>query len=250
MNSTRLLYYEDAYLKEFEAETLALLELEEGRGVVLSQTAFYPGGGGQPPDRGILLTSESQVRIRRAKMLPEGRVIHIFAEQATPEIGVNQLVKGRIDWDYRYTLMRNHTAAHLMAEAVRQAVGEPVKIVGSGLEAEKVRLDLAYPSSIRLLFPEIEEIANKIVEENRRVTVKIMERAEAEKYLEKFHESLRVLPSHVKQVRVVEIEGWHACACGGTHVRRTGEIGGIKLLSRASKGKGVERIEFVASQNP
>ena len=250
MNSTRLLYYENAYLKEFEAETLELLELEEGRGVVLNQTAFYPGGGGQPPDRGTLWTAEGEVKIRKAKMLPGGRVIHMFAEQAAPRIEVNQPVKGRIDWDYRYTLMRNHTAAHLMAEAVRQAVGEPVEIVGSGLEAKKVRIDFAYPSSTRPLFPKIEEIANKIVAENREVTVKIMERAEAEKYLEKFHESLRILPSHVKHVRVVEIEGWHACACGGTHVRRTGEIGAIKLLSRASKGKGVERIEFVASQKP
>ena len=72
----------------------------------------------------------------------------------------------------------------------------------------------------------------------------MMSREEAEKYLAKYNETLKTLPAHVQTVRIVEIENWHACACGGTHVRSTGEIGGIKLLRRKSKGKGIERIEF------
>jgi len=246
---TRLLYYEDAYLREFEAEVIQKVEVSEGEGIVLNQTAFYPGGGGQPPDRGVIYSMKGEVGIRLARM-QKGTVIHVVDEASTGKLEVGDHVKGCIDWDYRFRIMRNHTSAHLMAEAVRKALGKPVEIVGSGLDASKVRLDFAYGSSTRPFFPKISDIANKIVEENRKVTVKVMERAEAEKYLEKFHESLRILPAHIKFVRIVEIEDWHACACGGTHVRSTGEIGFIKLLSRASKGKGVERIEFAAAQSP
>lgn len=243
---TRLLYYDDSYMKEFEAQVIGIVENKGGKGVVLDQTAFYPGGGGQPPDRGFLSTSKDEVRIIKAQMIKKGVVIHFF-EEGAPRLSLGETVKGLIDWKYRYAIMRNHTTAHLMAEAVRQAIGEPVEIVGSGLEADKARLDFAYHGSIRPFFPEIEEIANKIVRENRSVTIKIMGREEAERYVKRFYESLKTLPSHVARVRIVEIEGWHACACGGLHVKRTGEISLVKLLSRASKGRGVERIEFASS---
>ena len=250
LKPTRLLYYEDAYIKEFEAEVIKKVKTAEGEGIVLNQTAFYSGGGGQPPDRGSISTSKGEIKIKRAKMLQKGIIVHLIGEEFQRELNVGEHVKCRIDWDYRFRIMRNHTSAHLMAEAVRKALGEPVEIVGSGLEVSKVRLDFAYGSSTRPFFPKIEEIANRIVKENRPVTIKIMEREEAEKYLEKFHESLRILPAYVTRVRIVEIEDWHACACGGTHVKSTGEIDFIKLLSRTSKGKGVERIEFVAAQSP
>lgn len=244
---TRLLYYDDSYMKEFEAQVIGIVENKGRKGVVLDQTAFYPGGGGQPPDRGFLFTSKGEVRIINAQMINKGVVIHFFEEGAFLRLSLGETVKGLIDWEYRYAIMRNYTSAHLMAEAVRQAIGEPVEIVGSGLEADKARLDFAYHGSIRPFFPKIEEISNKIVRENRPVTIKLMGREEAERYVKRFHESLKTLPSHVSRVRIVEIEGWHACACGGLHVKRTGEISLVKLLSRASKGRGVERIEFVSS---
>ncbi len=227
-----------------------IIENEQEKGVALNQTAFYPGGGGQPPDRGFLSTLNGKILIKRARMLPNGVVLHLFQEKTFPELSVDEKVKGQIDWDYRYAVMQNHTSAHLMAEAVRQVLGKPVEIVGSGLEANKVRLDFAYSSSLRPLFSKIEKVANNVVKDNRPVIIKTMRRNDAEKYLERFHESLKILPSHVTEVRIVEIEDWHACACGGTHVKHTGEIGFIKLLSRSSKGKGVERIEFAASQSP
>jgi misacylated tRNA(Ala) deacylase len=87
------------------------------------------------------------------------------------------------------------------------------------------------------------------VAEDRLVLIETMRRAEAERHVERFHESLKALPSNIENVRVVEIEDWHACACGGTHVKRTHEVGSIKILGRAAKGKGVERIEF-AAKNP
>jgi Ser-tRNA(Ala) deacylase AlaX len=178
----------------------------------------------------------------------EGAPVHILGE-VRGEIKEQDKVVGSIDWNRRWVLMRNHTAAHLISEAVRQAVGKPVEIVGSAINVDKSRLDLGHEGSLRELFAKIEEISNKIVQENRPIIIRMMPRSEAEAYVQRFHESLKTLPSTVEKVRIVEIKDWHACACGGTHVKSTGELSAIKVLGRAAKGKGVERIEFVA-QNP
>ena len=174
-----------------------------------------------------------------------GTVVHI-ADKIKGELRAGEKVKGLIDWGRRYTLMKNHTTAHLMAEALRRAIGTPPKIVGSAISVDKARLDLAYEKSLGPLLPKIEEAANSIVKENRPVEVKMMKRKEAEEHVKRFHESLETLPPQVENVRIVEIKDLHACACGGTHVRNPSEIGTVKVLKRRSKGKGVERIEFVA----
>jgi len=244
---TQLLYYKDAYLKEFDAKILKIQETNEEHHIVLDQTAFYPLGGGQPPDTGIIKGEKGEAKITGAKMI-NGRVIHI-AEEVTGEIKEGDRINGVIDWERRYALMLNHTAAHLMAEALRKATGIPVEVVGSGIDVDKVRLDLAYEGSLGPLLPKIERIANDIVKESRQVVAKAMKREEAQEYVERFHESLKTLPPQVQEVRVVEIENLHACACGGTHLKNTGEIGLIKILKRGSKGRGVERIEFLAKRS-
>jgi Ser-tRNA(Ala) deacylase AlaX len=244
---TRLLYYDDVYLRKFEAKVLQV-GLDRGRTtMVLDRSAFYPTGGGQPSDMGIIEGENGRVVIVEVQW-NKGRVLHLEGG-IDDNISQGDYVKGTIDWNRRYSLMRNHTAAHIMAEAVRHVLESPVKIVGSGLDVDKVRLDFALANSLRPVFHQIEEVANSIVRENRLVEIKIMSRSEAEKHVERFHEDLRTLPSGVSQVRVVEVEGVHACACGGTHVKATGEIGTIRILGRSSKGKDVERLEFRA-QNP
>jgi len=155
-------------------------------------------------------------------------------------------VRGIIDWTRRYALMRIHTSAHLMSEAIRKVVGKPLAVVGSGIDIDKARLDMAYDHSLGPLLGEIERVANQVVRENRPVTIKTMPREDAESYVAKYRESLKILPPQVREVRIVEIKDWHACACGGTHVRATGEIGAIKVLRRMSKGRGVERVEFTS----
>ena len=172
-------------------------------------------------------------------------VVHI-ADKIKGELRTGEKVKGIIDWSRRYTLMKNHTTAHLMAEALRRATDTPLKIVGSAIGVDKARLDLAHEKSLGPLLPKIEKAANSIIKENRPVEAKMMKRKEAEEYVQRFHESLETLPPQVQNVRIVEIKDLHACACGGTHVKTTSEIGIVKVLKRRSKGKGVERIEFVA----
>lgn len=244
---TKLLYYRDAYLKEFDAKILKIKKINKEYSILLDQTAFYPLGGGQPADTGIIKGEKGEIKVSDAKMR-NGRVIHI-AKEVVGEVKEGDHVKGVIDWERRYALMLNHTAAHLMAEALRKVTDLPIEIVGSGIDIDKVRLDLAYDSSLGPLLSEIEKIANEIIKENMPVIAKTMPRKKAQTYVERFHESLKTLPPQVQEVRVVEIKDLHACACGGTHLKNTGEIGSIKILKRGSKGKGVERIEFLAKES-
>jgi alanyl-tRNA synthetase len=244
MQPTKLLYYDDAYLKEFDAEILRIIKLDNRYGVVLDRTAFYPLGGGQPADKGVIKSEHEEVRVVDVRM-ERGAVVH-FADGVIGQIAGGDHVKGIIDWTRRFALMRIHTAAHLMSEAVRKVVGSPLAIVGSGIDVDKARLDLAYNESLGPLLLEIEKVANQVVKENRPVEIRTMPREDAENYVAKFHESLKILPPQVRKVRIVEIKDWHACACGGIHVKATGEIGVVKVLRRMSKGRGVERIEFTA----
>jgi alanyl-tRNA synthetase len=242
--TTKLLYYQDAYLKEFEAEILKITKLDNRSGVILESTAFYPLGGGQPADRGVIKGEHAEIRVSDVRM-EKGAVGH-FGDEISGQLTEGDHVTGIIDWTRRFELMRIHTAAHLMSEAVRKVVGSPLAIVGSGIDVDKARLDLGYDRSLGPLLLEIEKVANQVVKENRQVEIKIMPREEAENYVAKFHESLKILPPQVQKVRIVEIKDWHACACGGIHVKATGEIDAIKVLRRMSKGKGVERLEFTA----
>ena len=246
---TRLLYYEDAYLKEFEAKVVQIMEVDGRQGLVLDQTAFYPMGGGQPADNGMLRSKNEKWEAQVVDVQwRNGVQVHVLGE-IKGETKEQDNIMGEINWTRRWALMRNHTAAHLISPAIRQAVGKPLEIVGSAISVDKSRLDLGHEGSLRESFSKIEEIANRVVAEDRPVLIKTMPRAEAERYVEGFHESLKTLPLSVESVRIVEIKDWHACACGGTHVKSTRELGAIKVLGRAAKGKGVERIEFVA-QNP
>ena len=245
--ATQLLYDDDPYLRRFRAEVLGVADDDESVGIMLNRTAFYPTGGGQPSDTGVMQAENWREDIVDVQW-NRGWIRHL-ANNVTGEVRPGDHVDGAIDWTRRYALMKNHTAAHIMAEALRQALGTPAEIVGSGLDIDKARLDLAVDSSLRPLFPRIAALANEIVRANHPVEVRVMNREAAESYVVKFHESLATLPSTVSQVRIVEVRGVHACACGGTHVKTTGEIGPIEILGRSSKGKGVERLEFRA-QSP
>ena len=240
---TRLLYYEDAYLKEFVSNVSSSEELNGKWRIILDQTAFYPVGGGQPADTGTIKGAHGEAAVKDVR-IEHGLVVHVTEIRGAIRDGEN--VTGVLDWNRRYVLMRNHTLAHLMAEAIRRATGSPSEVVSSGLDVDKARLDIKYEGSFGPLLQQIQEVATKAIIEDRPVEIRNMQRKDAEEYVARFHESLKTLPPQVQNVRIVEVKDWHACACGGIHVRRTGEIGPIEILKRMSKGKGIERIEFKA----
>jgi Ser-tRNA(Ala) deacylase AlaX len=240
---TRLLYYENAYIREFTAKALAIQKTGEQCTVILDQTAFYPLGGGQPCDRGMLKGANGVVAVKDVRV-EKGVVMHLGVLEGS--IAECEAVIGSVDWDQRYALMRNHTLAHLMAEAIRRATNLSGEVVGSGLDADKARLDIASESSLEPFLAGIQKVANSVIKENRPVEIQTLQRNEAEQYVARSHENLKTLPPRVQKVRIIEVKDWHACACGGTHVKGTGEIGEAEVLRRMSKGKGIERLEFRA----
>jgi len=225
---------------------LGIQKLDGNYGIILDETAFYPMGGGQPADNGTINGENGEAKVIDVKA-SEGKVVHV-AKEIVGKLSEGEQVKGMIDWQRRYALMQNHTAAHLMAEVLRIVTGAPIEVVGSGLDVNKARLDVAYESSLSPILQEIEKTADKIIHERKPITAKMMQRTEAEAFVGKFHESLKTLPPQIQQVRIIEIKDLHACACGGTHVKNTEEIGAIKILKREAKGKGVQRIEFTAKK--
>lgn len=242
--STRRLYLEDAYLKEFKAKVESVHRSNDQLKVVLDKSAFYPVGGGQPSDTGAIKGANAEVAVREVRV-ENGAIVHT-GDAVRGDLREGDEITGVLNWDRRYALMRNHTLAHLMAEVIRKVVDFPIEVVSSGLDVDKARLDMAYEVSLSPFVPEIEKVADQVIEENKLVEIRMMPRDQAETYVARFHESLKTLPPGVRTVRVIEIKDWHACACGGTHVRSTGEIGAAEVLRRMSKGKGVERVEFRA----
>ena len=236
---TRRLYYEDQYIKEFEAVVVDILEFPETLGLVLDKTAFYPEGGGQPADIGIIGARKFQFKVSWVK--EEGRdIIHLGTMEG--KISPGNIVKGIIDWDRRYKLMRMHTAAHLLETAVEKVVGIST-IWGSGINVDDSRLDFKARISSEQL-PKIEEEINSLVKMDVPVSARFVDKEYAVEIMRKYGLELGKEYLALEHLRMVEIEGIRADLCGGTHVSRTGEIGRVKLLGRKSKGAGITRIRF------
>jgi len=238
---TRKLYYDDRYLGEFEAKVLRIID---GKYVALDATAFYPEGGGQPPDRGTLEFEGGKSYVRDVQIV--GKVIVHHVEGDIPPVGSK--VRGRLDWSYRHNLMRSHTATHIIIGAARRVLGEHVWQSGAQKGEKVSRLDITHFR--RLTFDEvkrIEKLANEVVMKNLPVETIWLPREEAERiYGFRLYQG-GVVPGRV--IRVVKIHGWDVEACGGTHCERTGEIGLIKIVHTERIQDGVERILFSVGEH-
>ena len=234
---TRLLFYEDPNVCEFRSRILRTFD----NYVVLDRTAFYPEGGGQPSDTGFLEGGGSRVWV--AGVQKAGDVVLHRVE--TNPFRRGQVVRGVINRERRRALMVHHTATHLVLGAARRVLGSHIWQQGVQKDVDRTRLDISHFKHISEdELEEIERLANAVVMENRPVRVMWMDRNEAE---EKYGFDLYqggVVPG--KKVRVVEIEGWNAQACAGTHCRSTGEIGFVKIIKTERIQDGIERIEFAA----
>ncbi len=221
MITTRL-YFEDAYLKEFSAHVVE--SGDGGRRVYLDRTAFYPTSGGQPHDVGEIAGVPVVEVVDEEK-----RIAHVTA---APVAG--PAVTGRIDWARRFDHMQQHTGQHLLS-AVLGAMYE-ARTVGFHLGAESATIDVDVPSLEPAEVARAERRVNEIAAENRPVTVSYEEAARAE--------GLRRASEREGILRIVSIADLDRSACGGTHVRATGEIGAV-LIRRLEKVRGGLRIEFL-----
>jgi misacylated tRNA(Ala) deacylase len=233
---TDLLYQMDSYLRDFEA-TVGEVD-EANRGVVLDRTAFYPGGGGQPADRGTLTAGDAVYPVRRAQWL-DGRLVHLLDGDAPlPQAG--QTVSGSLDWEHRYRLMRTHTAMHILCGVIWRDYGAPV--TGGNMEPLAGRMDFEFETMRQELVQEIEEKVNREVENARDVRWAILPREEAFEIPDLIRTKINLLPEAIREVRIVEIEGLDLQADGGTHVRNTSEVGRLRVVDYKSKGRINKRI--------
>src|SRR2546422_1169759 len=223
---TLRLYYTDSYLTKFDATVLAVEPHGERLAVVLDRTAFYPTSGGQPHDTGTL----GGLPVTDVIEDDEDRVLHVVSGPIT---GV---VTGGIDWPRRFDHMQQHTGQHILSQAFLQALRAQTLAVHLGAELSTLDLDLADLSASAAA--QVEDLANRIVFEDRPVQIREVDESELPGL------GLRRPAKKRGRIRVVDVEGFDRSACGGTHVRRTGEIGTVKLR-RWERFKGGVRVEFL-----
>jgi misacylated tRNA(Ala) deacylase len=229
---TQLLYHTDSYLHEFGAVVSDVI----AEGVVLDRTAFFPGGGGQPSDAGWLEIDGARLEVPKVKRR-KGQVVH-YLDQAPPPVGT--AVRGILDWDRRYALMRTHTAMHILCGVIWRDYG--ASVTGGKMKPLQGRMDFEFERMQRELVQEIEEKINIEVAAARPISVRVLPREEAFQIPDLIRTKINLLPEHIKQVRVVEIEGLDLQADGGTHVANTEEVGHLRIADYKSKGRINKRL--------
>jgi alanyl-tRNA synthetase len=234
---TKLLYYQDQYRKEFEARILKVLSKEH---IVLDGTCFFPEGGGQPADSGYLAFRSKKVEVVDVQKV--GRVI-VHKVKGSTVLKKGNMIKGVIDWDRRYSLMKNHTATHVVGGAAKRVLGQHVWQFGTQKGVASSRLDISHYRRLSLKeIHEIETLANEAILRNIPVETTLMPRGEAEsRYGFRLYQGGAV-PG--KEIRVVRAGDWDVEACAGTHLRNTGELGFIKIIHSERVQDGVERLTY------
>ena len=234
---TERLFHKDPYLREFSAKILGI----KGVYLVLDRTAFYPTGGGQLHDTGVVVLCGKEYRVKRVEKVGDV-IVHVLDRE--PDKSCSE-AKGRIDWERRYRLMRHHTGVHVVLGAARRVLGNHVWQAGAEKTPEKARLDITHYETLSAEeIQKIEELANLAILERIPVETRIMDRNDAEK-LYGFRLYQGGVPLTPK-LRVVRIGDWDVEACFGTHVANTAEIGSVKITKVEKLQDGVIRLELVA----
>jgi alanyl-tRNA synthetase len=223
---TRRLYYDDSRRDQFEAVVLSARPEGGGTRVVLDATAFYPGGGGQPPDRGAL---------EGRPVLDVGLDGDELWHQVEGAFEPGARVQGRLDWARRFDHMQQHTGQHILSRAFVETARADTRSFHLG-EAV-VTIDVDHPGPDAALLRRVEDRANAIVWEDRPVVTHVVTLERAREF------PLRKPPDVEGEVRVVEVEGFDWSACGGTHVARSGQVGMIAILG-TERYKGGTRVAF------
>jgi misacylated tRNA(Ala) deacylase len=233
---TKLLYQTDSYLKEFSAQVVSVDA--ETRAIVLDQTAFYPGGGGQPCDFGTLKVNDVIYSVEKVKK--QGDDVFHFVSGSEPLPAPNSASFGTLNWVRRYQLMRTHTAMHILCGVVWRDYG--AKVTGGDMDPLKGRMDFEFESMRGELVKEIENRINLEVQKGSALQIKILPREEAFQIPDLIRTKINLLPEGILQVRTVEIVGLDLQADGGTHVMNTSEVGKIRVADYKSKGAINKRI--------
>jgi len=231
---TRKLFWEDAYVREFDATVSSV----DGNQIVLDQTAFHPRGGGLVGDTGTL----GRVKVLDTIKGAGDPIVHVLEQ--TSVLAVGNSVHGVIDWDRRHRIMRMHTSAHLLSAIFNKETG--ALITGNQIEPDKSRIDFSLDDFDREKMLVYCSKANEAIAKNPPVKTYFMKREEALK-IPGITKLASVMPPDVKDLRIVEIEGYDLQADGGVHVKNLGEVGKIEPLKFENKGKSNRRMYFTIS---
>jgi misacylated tRNA(Ala) deacylase len=236
--------YRDAYARTAETRILELTTSDGPPLVVLDSTILYPGGGGQPSDRGLILRAEDgrSWTVRSARRIG-GEIVH---ELEPPEDGVLPVAGDRVrldlEWARRYALMRTHTALHALCGVVWRDYG--ALVTGGNMEPGAGRMDFEFETMSGDLVGEIEAKVNDELRRGRDVRVNVLPRAEAFQIPDLIRTKVNLLPPGIEEIRTIEIVGLDLQADGGTHVANTSEVGGVRVTGYESKGRINKRIRI------
>lgn len=229
---TAHLFRDDSYLKACQA---IVTGADARGGVILDQTVFYPTGGGQPGDKGRLILEDGSTLSVEAAIKGENRedVVHMLEKDVTPP-PLGARVVAEIDWPHRYAHMRMHTCLHLLSAVL------PYPVTGGQVGAEKSRLDFALPDPPNKM--EVTAALNRLMEEDHAVAAEWI----TDKELAAKPELVKTMsvkpPVGAGRVRLIRVAGCDLQPCGGTHVKRTGEIGEVVVCKIENKGKQNRRV--------
>lgn len=244
--ATDQLFQTDSYLRDFDAR---VVDVDPDRyGVVLDRTALYPGGGGQPADHGSIDYNGGTLPVIGSKRDGAGLLHLIDPSAQLPKAGTQ--VRGTVDWERRYALMRMHTALHILCGVVFRDYG--ALVTGGNMEPDHARMDFEM-DSVDFTPERVEEIgqrANAEIAATRDVRVAVHPRDEAMQIPDLIRTKINLLPEAIQEIRTVEIVGLDLQADGGTHVANTREVGGIEITGTRSKGRINKRISIALTEPP
>ena len=229
-----ILCYKDSYLKQCESQIIDVNDM----GVILDQTVFYPGGGGQPSDSGFLQNEEEKFYVKSIKRI-DGKLVHVIDGEKPKK---NSVYQSMINWDNRYKLMRTHTALHILCGVIWRDYG--ASVTGGDMKPLSGRMDFELEEMSVDFSEEVEDKINKEVNMSRNIKVYDLPREEAFQIPDLIRTKINLLPKGIEKVRIVDIEGLDLQADGGTHVNNTSEVGHIKMTGHESKGKNNKRLRI------
>ncbi len=232
---THRLELDDQTLREWDARVLAC----GPDGIVLDTSAFYPGGGGQPPDHGVLLWGGVQTKIVGAR---KGDDLYLIPADSDPLPAAGTVVRGAIEDDRRTALMRTHSGLHVLCGVVFRDYG--ALVTGGNMEPFTARMDFDLPQLPEGFKEAVETACNAEIAAGRRIDVRVLPRDEAFALPDIIRTATNLVPPDVKDVRIVDIVGLDQQADGGTHVASTAQVGRIEVAKVENKGKGFRRLRI------
>jgi misacylated tRNA(Ala) deacylase len=214
-----------------------VLSADPDEGIVLDRSAFYPGGGGQPPDHGVLLWQGVQTRIVGTRKADD---LYLLPAEGDPLPPVGAEVTGAVEDERRSLLMRTHSGLHVLGGVVFRDFG--ALVTGGNMEPGEARMDFNLPEVPPDFKVRLEELVNAEVVADRQVAARVLPRAEALALPDIIRTQSNLIPPDEQEIRIVDIAGLDQQADGGTHVASTAQIGKVQVVKVESKGKGFRRV--------